>query len=345
MLLKNFWYIAALRNEISAKPMRRILLGRPVVIWRDGSGKARALEDRCLHRQVPLSMGQTTDTGEIECPYHGIRYNGEGRCTFIPEQTRVPATAKLPAYTIVEKGEWAWLWAGQPEKADPSLIPAYPWFERSGWKSRTGYLHVKCNYKLIVDNLLNMAHLPYVHPRTIGNAGDLEGATMKVTRNGTNVRLARKVYNVEPPPTYKKAGGFTGNVNRWQTIDWIAPSNFEFHTGVVETGHEPPSPEYDAPKINARILDRHQMHGIAPETESSSHYYVGFVYDPAEINEDLADFIFGQTFATFKEDVVILEAQQTNMEMMPGEKQLDIVSDSAGLNALKVLDELEAAQA
>ncbi len=345
MLLKDFWYIAALRDEIGVQPVRRIMLGKPIVLWRDKEGLVRAIEDRCLHRQVPLSMGQANAEGEIECPYHGIRYNGDGHCTFIPEQTRVPQGAKLPAYRIVEKGEWAWLWAGDPAAADSATVPPYPWFERTDWKTRTGYLHVKCNYKLIVDNLLNMAHLPYVHPRTIGNSGDLEGATMKVTATGTAVRLARKVYDVEPPPTYKKVGGFSGKVNRWQTIDWLAPSNFEFHTGVVEVGHEPPPPDFDAPKINARILDRHTMHGIAPETESSSHYYVGFAYDPADINEELADFIFEQTFATFKEDVTILEAQQQNMEMMPGEKQLDIVSDSAGLNAMKVLDELEAVQA
>lgn len=344
MLLPDHWYIAALRSEISAQPLRRILLGKPVVIWRDSDGKACAVEDRCLHRQVPLSMGRVDDGGALECPYHGVRYNGEGHCVFIPEQTRVPRDARLRAYPLIEHGEWAWLWAGDPEKADPGLIPPYPWFLREGWRTRTGYLHVKCNYKLIVDNLLNMAHLPYVHPNTIGNAGDLEGAIMKVTREGARVRLARKVYDVEPPPTYKTAGGFTGKVNRWQTIDWMAPSNFEFHTGVVEAGHEPPPPDEDAPKINAKILDRHQMHGIAPENESASHYYVGFAYDPADIGEELADFIFDQTFKTFKEDVVILEAQQENMELTRDDRQLDIVSDSAGLQAMKVLQEMEAAR-
>lgn len=344
MFLHDHWYIAGFRHEIGSKPLRRLILGKPVVLFRQPDGTAVALEDRCIHRQVPLSMGELCADGTIACPYHGIRYDSTGACVYIPEQTRVPRGAGVRAYPAVEKGEWLWIWTGKAEDADPALIPAYPWFEKPGWKTRTGHLHVKCNYKLIVDNLLNMAHLPFVHPNTIGNGGDLEDADMKVTRTGNNVRLARKVYDVEPPPTYKKAGGFEGHVNRWQTIDFLAPSNFEFHTGVVEVGHEPPPPDFDAPKINARILDRHQMHGIAPETATSSNYYVGFSYDPDDISEDLADFIFQQTFDTFKEDVVILEAQQMNADLTQNPEELDIVSDSAGLQAMKVLQELEQAQ-
>jgi len=290
-------------------------------------------------------MGSVQSDGTLQCLYHGMRFDREGACVFIPEQTRIPRDARVRAYPIVEQGEWAWVWMGDPKKADPARIPPYRWFSRPGWKTRTGRLHVKSNYKLIVDNLLNMAHLPFVHPRTIGSDGVIKNAKVKVTRDGFDVRLARRMYDIEPPPTYKTAGGFTGNVNRWQTIDFIAPSCFEFHTGVIETGHEPPSPDFDAPKTNARILDRHAMHAMTPETEKTTHYFVGFAYDPEDISEDLADFVFDQTFRTFQEDVVILEAQQENMDLSPDERRLDIVSDSAGLQALRALEELERAQA
>lgn len=344
MFLRNHWYIAALRSDVSQQPVRRIILGRPVVLFRDAQGQVAALEDRCLHRQVPLSMGTVEEDGTLQCLYHGIRFNREGRCTFIPEQTRIPQNAQLRAYPVMEHGEWVWLWTGDPALAEAALPPPYPWFTREGWKTRTGQLHVRCNYKFIVDNLLNMAHLPYVHPRTIGSEGVIKDAKVSVTRHGSSVRLARKMYDIEPPPTYRKAGGFEGLVNRWQTIDFMAPSSFEFHTGVVEAGHEPPEPGLDQPKINAKILDRHSMHSMTPESETSTHYFVGFAYDPQACSEELADFIFEQTFATFKEDVVILEAQQDNIDLMPDEKQLDIVSDAAGLQALRILTELEAAQ-
>lgn len=321
-----------------------MILGLPVVLYRTPDGTAVALADRCIHRQVPLSMGSVQPDGALQCLYHGIKFNRDGSCTFIPEQIRIPRDARVRSYPVAEQGEWVWVWTGDPTKADTAAIPPYPWFTRDGWKTRTGQLHVKCNYKLIVDNLLNMAHLPFVHPRTIGSEGVIKYAKVSVTRNGYNVRLARRMYDIEPPPTYKQAGGFTGNVNRWQTIDFLAPSCFEFHTGVIEIGHEPPEPDFDAPKRNARILDRHAMHAVAPETESSTNYYVGFAYDPKDISEDLADFIFEQTFATFKEDIVILEAQQGNIEAMPDEPTIDIVSDAAGNQALKALAELERAQ-
>ena len=344
MFLQDHWYVAAMRSEVGETPLRRVILGRPVVLYRTADGAVAALEDRCIHRQVPLSMGTVEADGTLQCLYHGIKYNRAGKCIFIPEQTRIPHNASIRSYPVAEHAEWLWLWTGDPAKADTALIPPYPWFTQPGWKARTGYLHVKCSYKFIVDNLLNMAHLPYVHPRTIGSDGVIKDAKVSVTRKDNDVRLARKMYDIEPPPTYRKAGGFEGNVNRWQTIDFIGPSSFEFHTGVIEVGHEPPLPGIGQPRSNARILDRHSMHSMTPETEKSTNYFVGFTYDPKACPEDLADFIFDQTFATFKEDVVILEAQQTNMDMMPDEKQLDIVSDAAGLQALKVIEELEAAQ-
>ncbi|HEY8580584.1 MAG TPA: aromatic ring-hydroxylating dioxygenase subunit alpha [Beijerinckiaceae bacterium] len=345
MFLRDHWYIGALRHTLRDEPLRRIVLGRPVVLFRTPEGEAVALEDRCIHRQAPLSMGSVQPDGTLQCLYHGIRFRPDGTCAFIPEQSRIPRDARVRSYPVVERGQWVWVWTGDPEKADPADVPAYPWFMKDGWKARTGQLHVRCNYKLIVDNLLNMAHLPYVHPRTIGSDGVIKDAKVSVTREGYNVRLARRMYDIEPPPTYKQAGGFTGNVNRWQTIDFVAPSSFEFHTGVIEVGHKPPGPELDRPKTNARILDRHAMHSMTPETESSTHYFVGFSYDPEDISEDMADFIFDQTFRTFQEDVVILEAQQVNMELTPGEKTLDIVSDAAGNQALRALAELEKAQA
>ncbi|MDF2120362.1 aromatic ring-hydroxylating dioxygenase subunit alpha [Roseiarcaceae bacterium H3SJ34-1] len=345
MLLPNHWYIAGFRTEITEKPVRRVVAGKPVVLYRTRDGQAAALEDRCAHRHVPLSMGSVCDDGTIQCLYHGIRYSTDGKAVFIPEQTRIPAIARVRSYAVAEKGPWLWVFMGDAALADVATIQSYPWFEREGWKHRTGFLHVKCNYKLIVDNLLNMAHLPYVHPNTIGSEGVVKDAKVNVTRSGDSVRLARRMYDIEPPPTYKQAGGFEGNVNRWQTIDFFAPCYFEFHTGVIEAGHEIPEPGTHTPRSNVRVLDRHTMHAVVPESETSTSYFVGFAYDPNDMDERLADFVFDSTFRTFKEDVEVLEGQQMNMDTMEPAPFLDIVSDSAGLQAMRILDELETRQA
>jgi vanillate O-demethylase monooxygenase subunit len=140
-------------------------------------------------------------------------------------------------------------------------------------------------------------------------------------------------------------GGFEGKVNRWQTIDFMAPSFFEFDTGVIDADQEIPdtSKPIDLPK-NARVLSRHTMHGVVPETQTTSNYFVGFTYDPASMSEDTADFVFESVYKTFLEDVEILEAQQINMNLLPGGKRIHIVSDAAGMQAMRVIDELEKAQ-
>jgi len=345
LFLYDHWYIVGFRRELTTKPRRVIVAGRPLAIYRLEDGTPVALEDRCPHREVPLSMGSVQPDGTLQCLYHGIRFNQHGTCTFIPEETRMPVGAQVRSYPLREHGEWVWVFMGDPARADSVSPPAYPWFTRDGWKARTGHLHVKCNYKLIVDNLLNMAHLPFVHPRTIGSEGVVKDAKMTVERRGLGVRLARRMFNIEPPPTYKKAAGFEGNVNRWQTIDFMAPSFFEFDTGVIDADHDIPdtSKPLDLP-ASVRVLSRHTMHGVVPETEGTSNYFVGFAYDPTSMSEETADFVFDSVYKTFLEDVEILEAQQSNMELLPDHKRIHIVSDAAGMQAMRVIEELEKAQ-
>ncbi len=341
MFLKNYWYIAALRSELTRKPMRRIIMGVPVVLYRAAKDEAAALEDRCIHREVPLSKGEVLADGGLRCIYHGIVFDRSGTCLHIPEQTKIPAAARVNAYPIVEKYEWVWIWMGDPALADPATIPTCRWFDRPGWKTRTGRLEVKGNYRLIIDNLLNMAHLPYVHPRTIGSEG-VFNAQVTTKREGRRVHLSRKMYNIEPPPTYKKAGGFEGNVNRWQDIQFFAPGLFEFNTGVIDAAHPIPDPStHVSPTPELRVLSRHTMHSVCPETAASTHYYFGFAYNPAEMAEETADFVFDSALKTFVEDVEILESQQANIELMPKQPKVDIVSDAAGNHAMRILDELE----
>lgn len=342
LFLEDHWYIVSLRRDVTDKPRRVIVAGRPLAVYRTPDGAPVALEDRCPHREVPLSMGLVQTDGTLQCLYHGIRFARDGACTFIPEETRPIANADVRSFPVREHGEWVWAFMGDPARASSVSPPAYPWFARPGWKARTGHLHVKCNYKLIVDNLLNMAHLPYVHPRTIGSEGVVKDAKTSVERRDDGVRLSRRMYDIEPPPTYKKAGGFEGNVNRWQTIDFILPSFFEFDTGVIDAGHDIPdtSQPLELPP-DVRVLSRHTMHGVVPETEKSSNYYVGFAYDPAAMSEETADFVFDSVYRTFMEDVEILESQQANMEMMPDRKRIHIVSDGAGMQAIRIIEEHE----
>jgi vanillate O-demethylase monooxygenase subunit len=89
MFLRNYWYVAATDAEISHKPLGRMILGEPIVLFRAEDGTPVAFEDRCPHRHLPLSMGRLVgDT--LQCLYHGLRFGRDGRCVYIPGQEHIP---------------------------------------------------------------------------------------------------------------------------------------------------------------------------------------------------------------------------------------------------------------
>jgi phenylpropionate dioxygenase-like ring-hydroxylating dioxygenase large terminal subunit len=83
MFVRNAWYIAATRDEITDKPFARTVMNEPIVFLRNGRGEICALEDRCCHRGAPLSLGEATEAG-IRCGYHGMEFAPDGRCILIP---------------------------------------------------------------------------------------------------------------------------------------------------------------------------------------------------------------------------------------------------------------------
>ena len=90
----EMWYVAALSNELTDKPLGRTLLNEPVVLFRTADGTVNALEDRCCHRFLPLSAGTLEDNG-VRCGYHGLLFNGDGKVIEIPGQEKIPSRAKV----------------------------------------------------------------------------------------------------------------------------------------------------------------------------------------------------------------------------------------------------------
>ena len=98
-------------------------MGEPVVLYRKREdGQAVAVGGRCPHRYFPL--GESPRVGDsIQCGYHSITFGPDGVCTRVPSQQTVPGVNKIPSYPLVERGLWAFIWMGDPDKADESLIP------------------------------------------------------------------------------------------------------------------------------------------------------------------------------------------------------------------------------
>jgi phenylpropionate dioxygenase-like ring-hydroxylating dioxygenase large terminal subunit len=196
---RNGWYVAAFNHEVKRELLSRWILNEPVVLYRTEAGEPVALDGRCPHRHFPL--GKSCLIGdEIQCLYHGITFGPDGKCTRVPSQTHVPQTYKVKKYPVVEHGLWLFIWPGDPELADPALLPD---LEPSGWSDpefrfQPFYsLEVQGRYQLLNDNLLDLTHLAFLHGTSIGVAGNAEAPeereelahVLKSRRNMRNVPI------------------------------------------------------------------------------------------------------------------------------------------------------------
>jgi len=169
MFVRNAWYVAAAAEEITGKPLARTLLNEPVVIFRNGRGEIAALADRCCHRGAPLSLGNATERG-IRCGYHGLEFDREGMCIEIPGQRVIPKHARVLSYPVFLKADYVWIWLGQADKADPSEIVDYPPDDQINWPRAHDMLHLQASYIMVLENLMDLSHLSYLHKTSIGSS-------------------------------------------------------------------------------------------------------------------------------------------------------------------------------
>jgi phenylpropionate dioxygenase-like ring-hydroxylating dioxygenase large terminal subunit len=330
MFLKNGWYAAIWSKDLTEKPIGRTFLNERVVLYRTAGGHAAALEDRCCHRAAPLSRGEVTGEN-LACGYHGLQYNTDGQCVLVPGQTHVPPNAKVRSYPVHEKWKVVWIWMGDAEKADIANIPDLPWLDTPKWATTPGYLHVNTNYQFIIDNLLDLTHVTYVHKNTL--AGDPREATAptKTERLPNGVRVGRWMLDFVPPPLFARAGNFTENVDRWQFVTWTPPSTVFLDVGCAKAGTG--APEGD----RSQGISIWSSHLITPETEDTSHYMFCYARDFCVADEQVSKLLYEGSKATFEEDADILEAVQTNRDGGTLDGLIDVNADAAQLQARRML--------
>ncbi len=180
------------------------------------------MEDRCAHRRLPLSMGRLIGDN-VECGYHGLVYDATGACIKIPGQASAPAVC-VRRYPLVERHRYLWIWMGDPARADDSLIPDFGRLDDPDRGVTRIQLRPDCHVQLVIDNLLDLSHLAYVHSTTTGNAAFAEDAMVKTERQGDVVQVKRWIRNVVPAPTFVQFGGYNGRVDLWQVSEFRPPS-------------------------------------------------------------------------------------------------------------------------
>src|SRR6266446_6615201 len=123
-MIRNYWYIACASSRLKSEPLPLRVHDQEVVLFRDSTGVAHALLDRCCHRGVRLSLGKVTDAG-IACGYHGWEYDGAGKCIHIPSLVsgrEIPAAFGVPAFYVCERDSYIWIWIGEKQPAEAPHI-------------------------------------------------------------------------------------------------------------------------------------------------------------------------------------------------------------------------------
>jgi phenylpropionate dioxygenase-like ring-hydroxylating dioxygenase large terminal subunit len=311
MYIRNAWYVGAWDHEVGRDLLRRIILDEPVVFFRRDDGKVVALEDRCCHRQAPLSMGKLIGN-IVECGYHGLQFDTTGACIKVPSQDRIPPLARVRAYPIVEKNHWIWIWMGDAAKADPALIEDFHWMDDPEWRFGGSSLHVEANYLLLVENLLDTTHLPFLHPESLGT-DEFARSEFEVTREGDRIKVTRWLMDKPPAPFHKRMGGFADgvNVDRWQVATYAPPSFVKLDVGSAPVGTGARQGD------RSKGMNMYNLNAITPETDKSAHYFWAQAYNFKLDQAWISDLVRNIVTKAFLQDMAMIKAQQQNMDLGP----------------------------
>ncbi|SDK79578.1 aromatic ring-hydroxylating oxygenase subunit alpha [Pseudomonas indica] len=340
MFPKNAWYVACTPDEIDAKPLGRTICGESMVFYRGAENRAVALEDFCPHRGAPLSLGYVED-GLLVCGYHGLAMGCDGKTAAMPNQ-RVQHFPCIKRYPVVERYGFIWVWPGDEALADPAQLPHLQWAESPEWAYGGGLYHIACDYRLMVDNLMDLTHETYVHASSIGQK-EIDEAPVNTRVEGSEVITSRFMENISAPPFWRaalRANGLDEDapVDRWQICRFTPPSHVLIEVGVAHAGHG----GYDAPeqyKASSIVVDF-----ITPENETSIWYFWGMARRFKVDDSELTDRIREGQGKIFSEDLEMLERQQRNLLRYPERNLLKLNIDAGGVQARRIIERLVKAE-
>jgi vanillate O-demethylase monooxygenase subunit len=342
MFLRNCWYVAAWDHElIDGRLLPRTLLGHNVVLYKGDNGKVVALDNRCPHRGALLSNGRL-EGDAVRCMYHGIKFDSGGRCVQIPGQDLIPPKVHVHSYPVAERDHLIWFWPGDPAKADPSLIVDFPYLGDPQWKGIPAYLHYDASYLLIVDNLSDLAHLAFVHTRTLGGSEEYAYVTkpVNVERLERGFRLERWHKDIDPPPFHRKViPNKTDKVDRRNRVHMHIPGIFYMETMFAPAGSgadQGPAPPGTREYRNCQFM--------TPETERTTHFFWAYLNNFEGQDTTISHSLLNSLIEGFMEDKAIIEQQQKTLDADPSFQMLAIMADAPLAHFRRTLEKLIAAE-
>jgi len=170
-MIFNQWYAvlpskAVKRDGILA--VKRLNLA--LALFRNRNGELGCVTDQCTHRGAALSIG-CLKGDHIHCPFHGIEFDINGKCKFIPANGKA-STEDLSRYNVKqhlvrEANDIIYLWYGDEEKVTETL-PFFNDYVDDSYSYSEIEDHWNSHYSRSIENQLDVVHVPIVHYNTIG---------------------------------------------------------------------------------------------------------------------------------------------------------------------------------
>lgn len=311
---RNCWYVAAWSHQIvTGEPFPMQVLGDRLALFRTPGGQMVALEDRCVHRLAPLSLGRCEGEG-LRCMYHGMLFDSDGKVIEIPGQAVVPPNTKVRSYPVAEQDGWVWVWMGDIAGADKAMIPHSRPLDDPDYILRHGFLDYDAEAQLINDNLLDFSHLSFVHAKSFNLGTDPAATQAKVTQLENGIRYSRWM---EALPT-NGAGLPDTPADSYMGYDFLIPGILVLNISSWPLGTARKL-DYAEPADHSQALRDCTFSGqaVTPMGDRKARYFFSIGPHKRLGDETTADLMYKMVEMAFDEDKRMIEAQQEVISQTP----------------------------
>jgi phenylpropionate dioxygenase-like ring-hydroxylating dioxygenase large terminal subunit len=335
--IRNRWYIAAFSADITGTPFERTILDTPIAFYRAASGQAVAMYGLCPHRYYPLALGKVEDDALV-CGYHGFTFASNGKCIRIPAQG-TGAGFVQPTYPLVEKGSLTWIWLGDAGGADPALIPPYEDFglDQPGWTAcANSHFLMKGRSQLLVDNLMDLTHLPFIHHQIPG--GDVLLQTrFEIEERPASYRLKRLT---QSPWTGFHDMLFGANLAFEGLSDMQSLTDF-YGPELIRTSGPITTRIDGLTSVPAGIGVVYFIHGITPKTATSAHYF-GLATRNFRLDDPALDALLSEMDPAVRaQDVTAIEAVERRLDQgVARQQELLAKADGPAIAVRKIIQKM-----
>jgi phenylpropionate dioxygenase-like ring-hydroxylating dioxygenase large terminal subunit len=307
MFLRDAWYVAGMERELGTAPLAVRVLDEAIVLYRQADGTPVALEDACPHRKLPLSMGRIQGN-DIECGYHGLTFDGGGRCVRVPGADRIPQAARVRSYPLQQRYGLLWIWMGDAGRADPhTLFEVAHWGDPAWGVNEGDAMTMACNYLYITDHLLDPSHVSWVHQTSFASAA-CEDTPLEITEADAGVTVWRWMKGGEPAPFYAPFLKFQGLVDRKQHYEVRYPC-----LALAKAVFAPAGTGGEGRALPPETFVMDSYNFMTPIDENTTRYYWFQMRNFAPCDAEVSRRFSASVRAAFEEDKAVLERVHRGM--------------------------------